>query len=267
MIKIIKGHILLILLLFFIGSGALTLKEAYAADPITFKIIAINPSKTERKFATIKEYLPQEVTPRYIIDTAGLAVEYDSKRSIYFLYKKNVELLPNEIKVFEIAVEDVWRVSEKDMNGFKERVDNILRHLEGSKYYLKAQEISDEIFLGLNDILRTQSDETLSRDRHIGAYRDNEKILDVVKEKIRELEKILVTAGGPAAPEMLEDTKVISDSPSKNMTWIVIFVIIIFLGLLAAVLFFTWQYQARLTKDALLDSRKSAFSGQEEQEE
>ena len=43
------------------------------------------------------------------------------------------------------------------------------------------------------------------------------------------------------------------------MTWIIIFIIIIFTGLLAGVLFFTWHKQANLTKEALLAATKTAF--------
>ena len=82
------------------------------------------------------------------------------------------------------------------------------------------------------------------------------------------MEKALATAGGPLAPAMLKKTKVKAEEPSKTMTWIVIFVIIIFIGLLAGVLFFTWLHQARLTKDALISAKQSAFpkTGSESEE-
>jgi hypothetical protein len=81
------------------------------------------------------------------------------------------------------------------------------------------------------------------------------------------MEKILVTAGGPAAPEMLAKTKIKADSPSKTMTWIVIFIIIVFIGLLTTVLFFTWQHQSRITTDTLAESKKSAFTDLDSEQE
>jgi Na+-translocating ferredoxin:NAD+ oxidoreductase RnfG subunit len=51
------------------------------------------------------------------------------------------------------------------------------------------------------------------------------------------------------------------------MTWILIFIIIIFTGLLAAVLFFTWHRQTKLTREELLSARKSAFPQAKEEEE
>ena len=81
------------------------------------------------------------------------------------------------------------------------------------------------------------------------------------------MEKILVTAGGPLAPEMLADQEVTSDAPTETMTWLVIFIIIIFIGLLAGVLFFTWQRQSGLTKGELLAAKKSAFKESVSKEE
>ena len=97
--------------------------------------------------------------------------------------------------------------------------------------------------------------------KHIGIYRENLSIIARIKEDIARMEKALATAGGPLAPSMLAHAKIKSEQPSQTMTWIVIFIIIIFTGLLAAVLFFTWLRQARLTKDALLSAKKSAFPG------
>lgn len=68
------------------------------------------------------------------------------------------------------------------------------------------------------------------------------------------------------SPEMLSKTRIKSESPTKTMTWIVIFTIIIFIGLLAGVLFFTWHRQSRLAREELLAARKSAFPGGSEKE-
>jgi flagellar basal body-associated protein FliL len=68
---------------------------------------------------------------------------------------------------------------------------------------------------------------------------------------------------------MLAKTRIKAEEPTKTMTWIVIFIIIIFTGLLAGVLFFTWHRQARITKEELLSAKKSAFpeAGSKEEKE
>ena len=143
--------------------------------------------------------------------------------------------------------------------------------LEKTDYYERIKEIADTIYPRLDEITTSQADDTVSREQHIGSYRQNLMTIEEIKEDLAKMEKILATAGGPLAPEMLAKTKLKAEAPSKTMTWIIIFIVIIFVGLLAAVLFFTWHRQARLTKEALLEAKKSAFpeseSGPKKEEE
>jgi len=226
---------------------------------VRFRIVAINPSKIKTQKTQIKYYIPTEIKPKDVLDAAGLDLEYDSERSIYYVYKPEVELAPGEMRVFEVEVKDIWIVPENKLTDFKSRADRILAKLDKTEYYLKAKEIADTIYPRLEEISASQADESVSREQHIGIYRQNISTVEQIKEDIARMEKILVTAGGPPAPEMLAKTKIKAEEPTKTMTWIVIFIIIIFTGLLAAVLFFTWHRQARLIKEELLAAKKSAF--------
>ncbi|HDZ76697.1 MAG TPA: hypothetical protein ENH41_01270 [Candidatus Omnitrophica bacterium] len=252
---------------FLLMSGFVGLRQTIAAESVTFKVIVLNPSATKTQTTEIKKYLPQEVTPKDIIDLGGLELEYDTNKSLYYVYKKQVELIPKEISTFEIEVRDIWIVSEDKLSIFSDRVDSILRKLEDSEYYQKAKDLADTIYPRLNEIRTQQSDESLSRQRHIGAYRASLITLEEIEKDVLRMEKILVTAGGPPAPEMLADSKIKADAPSKTMTWIVIFSIIVFSGLLSAVLFFTWHRQAQITKDSLLHAKESAFGEKQTEKE
>jgi hypothetical protein len=230
---------------------------------VRFRIACVNPSRDKTQYVEVKYYLPQEVKPNDIVDTAGLNLEYDSEKSIYYVYKANVELAPSEVRVFEVEVEDIWMIQQPKLNDIKSRTDEILMRLEesekGQQYYDKAKEISDGIFNGLDEIASMQSDETVSRESHIGIYRQNLLTLNRIKEELARMEKILVTAGGPPAPEMLAKTKIKANEPTRTMTWFLIFVIIAFIGLLTAILFFAWIHQSRITKESIGESKKAAF--------
>ena len=223
----------------------LTRLEMANADSLTFKVVVVNPSKTKVQTTEVKRYLPVEVAPKDILDLDGLTLEYDTQKSLYYAYQKEVQLQPSEVRVFEIEVNDIWLIPDKDIDDLKNRTDSILAKLEDTEYYFKAKQLADDIYSNLTEIESSQSDDLLGRDQHIGVYRQNLTVLETVKEDVQRMEKILVTAGGPPAPEMLAKTKIKADSPSKTMTWIVIFIIIIFIGLLTAVLFFTWQHHCR----------------------
>ncbi|MDP2768118.1 MAG: hypothetical protein Q8O41_11850, partial [Candidatus Methanoperedens sp.] len=241
------------------GKDAPVVSTTLAPGSVKFRIVAVNPSPVKTQKVQVKYDLPGEVKPKDIADLGGLDLEYDSASSIHYVYKTDLELTPGEVRVFEVDVEDIWLIGQDKISDLKGRVDQILARLEKTPYYSKAKEISDTIYPKLNDILSSQADDTVSRERHIGVYRQNLEVLGQVKEDIARMEKILVTAGGPPSPEMLAKTRIKADEPNKTMTWIIIFVIIIFTGLLAGVLFFSWNRQSRMIKDELSEAKKSAF--------
>ncbi|MDD5194400.1 MAG: hypothetical protein PHQ96_01830, partial [Candidatus Omnitrophica bacterium] len=238
-----------------------------APGSVRFRIVAVNPSKIKKQTVDVKTYLPQEVRPKDVMELGGLALEYDQEKSIYYVYKPGLALAPAEVRVFNVEVEDVWIVPDKQLSDLKSRTDSILKRLEKTEYYDKGKEVADSIYTRLQTISNTQIDDTVSRAQHIGIYRDNLLTIEQIKEDIARMEKMLATAGGPLAPEMLTKPKIKAEEPSKTMTWIVIFVIIIFTGLLAGVLFFTWHRQVRSAKEELLAAKKAAFPASTPEEE
>jgi len=258
------GKTAIVLLALFIF-GFIAPEKAEAQENLIFRFIAVNPSATKTQEIEVRKYLPKEVTPDDVVDMGELLMEYDLDKSMYYVYSSPLMLDPKEIRTFEVEISDIWTIHEDEFSMLENRVKSILTHFEATQYYAQGKAIADEVFLNLKEIRGSQARET-SRQQHIGIYRDNLSTLEKIKEDIERMEKILVTAGGPPAPEMLTDTRVIADSPTKAMTWIVIFVIIIFIGLLGGVMFFTWQKQSGVTKEALLESKKSAFPGSEKGE-
>ncbi len=234
---------------------------------VRFRIVAVNPSPTRTQTIEVKNYLPQEVTPKDVMDSGGLTLEYDIDKSLYYVYASGVELAPGEVRVFEVEVEDIWSIPEEEIDEVRSRVETILRLLGPTEYYDSAKQIGDTINIRLDEIIASQSDEALSRAVYIGNYRNNVRTLELIKEDIARMEKMLVTAGGPQAPEMLADAKVRSDSPSETMTWLIIFIILIFIGLLAAVLFLTWNRHAQSAKEDILAAKNAAFPEGEKEKE
>lgn len=249
------------------GEDAIVVSVGLEHGSVIFRIIAANPSKTKPQTVNIKQYLPQEVKPKDIMEIAGLDTEYDSEKGIYYVYRDNVTLNPNEIRAFEVEVEDIWVIADSELNFLKAHTDTIMEKVKNSEYYLRSKEVADTIYLRLSEIDKAQKEDDGSREQHIGLYRQNIQIVDKIKEDITRLEKMLATAGGPLAPEMLSKSKIKSEEPTKTMTWIVIFSLIIFTSLLAGVMFFTWNRQARITKDALSAAKRAAFPEGESKED
>jgi len=115
----------------------------------------------------------------------------------------------------------------------------------------------------LNTISVTQNDEVVSRRTHIGIFRNNQKIFTQVKEDVERLEKQFEIVKSLPKPEVLEQDLLKTDSPQESTSWMIIFIIMLFIGMLAGVFFFTWQTQAHSTKDLISKARDSAFPERE----
>jgi hypothetical protein len=145
-------------------------------------------------------------------------------------------------------VRDVWFIPEADLSGLKAHTELLLRRLEKSEYHESAKTLGDSVLERLNAIASFQADETISRKQRIGGYRQNLQTLLVVKEDLARMEKLLSFTGGPPIPEMLEESPLKSDAPSTTTTWLVIFLIVVFMGLLAGQFFFTWQRRVKTSE-------------------
>ncbi len=231
-------------------------------ESIELSVIAVNPSDVKTQTVQIKTYLPKEITPDMIIDASGLDIEFDSEQSMYYVYKDEVKLNPAETKTFNIELKDAWIIPQGRLDSLKVQTESIVTRLEGSQFYESAQLLGETIYEVLDTVTVTQDDDTVSRKSHIGIYRNNLKIVNQVKEDIDRLEKQLVVASSLPKPDVLEASELKTESPTESTSWMIIFIIMLFIGMLAGVFFFTWQTQAHATKNLISEARESAFPEQ-----
>jgi len=228
-------------------------------DNIRVKVMAVNPSGTKTQNVPVKIYLPQEIRPEDILSKGELEVGYDNDRGVFYVFKNGVSLKPKETRVFEVEVKDVWYITQEKLGSLKDGTTLIVSRLENTPYYEQAQKIVLPIFKGLDTIDKSQNDDTVGRKERIGIYRTNLKLLDSVEKDFTKLQSLFAVAQALPVPEVLEKPKVKTESPTKTTTWMIIFIIILFIGMLAGVFFFTWHTQARFTKDFIGGVRRIVF--------
>lgn len=230
------------------------LPEAWAQekvrDPVTLRVVTVNPSSEKTQTVPVRIDLPAEVTPKDVLEVGELGLEYDEDRGIYYVHKPEVELAPKETRVFEVVVQDLWFVPEERLGSLRKYTQIVLGKLKGTEYKDSATDLANTIFMRLDEIAAQQADDTLSRKTRIGNYRRAGITIAQIKEDLARMEKLLSFTGGPPVPEMLEESKLKSDAPSRTTTWGVIFLILLFLGLLAGQFFFTWNRRAKVTEDS-----------------
>lgn len=222
------------------GWAASAAHAAEEASPIKFRVVAVNPSATKTQQAAIKYYLPQEVTPKDILNSGGLQVDYDDQKEAHYVHGAP-ELKPRETRVFEVMVTDVWMIPKDRLGRIRDHTKMLMDRLEKTTYRDTAKAIADSIYERLDGIVTTQEDEALGRKEHIAAFRGNLQTLEAIKEDLAKMEKLMTFTGGPPIPEMLEESPLKSDAPSTKTTWMLILLIIIFLGFLGGLFFITWQ--------------------------
>ena len=212
---------------------------------MTLRVVAVNPSAEKTRTVPVRIDLPQEVKPSDILDHGELDVDFDTDRSLYYVHKEEVALGPKQTKVFEVLVRDVWFIADPTLESLKQHTQLLLHRLEKSEYYDSAKQLADSITARLDDIGTLQSDESIGSRQRIGNYRRDLQTLDAIEEDLGRMEKLLSFAGGPPVPEMMKNSPLKSDAPSTTTTWLVIFLIVIFMGLLAGQFFFTWQRRVK----------------------
>jgi len=248
---------------FFAGTAHAQQAQAPARENIEMGIVAVNPSSDKEQAVTIKTYLPQEVTPEAIVDAAGLDIDFDAEQSLYYVYKNDVLLKPSETKTFNIELRDVWIIPQGRLDSLRAQAQSVISRLEGSPFYESARLLGDTIYRTLDTVAITQNDTTVSRKSHIGIYRNNLLIVNQIKEDIDRLEKQLAVASSLPKPDVLEESQLKTESPTESTSWMIIFIIMLFIGMLAGVFFFTWHAQAHATKDLIASARNEAFPGRE----
>jgi hypothetical protein len=237
---------------------------SYTSGSVIVRVVVVNPSDKKDQEVPVKVYLPQETKPDDVMDKGDLEFGYDEVKAVYFVYKDKIMLQPKETRIFEVELKDIWFIPEETLKGLKTQTEKILKRLEGTPYLDQAKLIAGTIYGRLERVATSQADESVNKELHIGLYRANLVVIAKVKEDIAKLEKTLVAVGAAPAPEMLAESKLNLKTPSRATTWFIIFAIMVFIGLLGVVFFFTWQSQVKDSSDFPEDKNETTSSKTDE---
>lgn len=237
--------------------GTLWAGQAQAAA-VRMKVVVLNPSATLTQTKSVRAPLPKEITMANIKDDGGMEIEYDNKEGAFVAFKNDIVLEPGETKVFEIIMDDVWMMNEEKLETTRVRTEKIANAMKNSKAYERVALMAEGIYARIDQIVKTQNNQTVTTNQHIAYYRDNLQLAQAIDKDVAELEKILVTAGGTQSLEAVENADLNVKGPDTKTTWIIIFVILVFIGILGAVFYFTWQGQGG-SKGKKEDNAPTAF--------
>ncbi|MEW6026246.1 MAG: hypothetical protein AB1599_02980 [Planctomycetota bacterium] len=240
---------------------------SYEWGSIKIKIIVVNKDQSSQR-VPLKSYLPQELKPEDVLEKSDddLEVKYDPEKQLCFAgfpttpTDKSPLLNPGEMREFEITVRDVWVIPEEGEDGMmkkeQETGDLYKKLKQGTPAYLRGTELVKKIDETLTDIrLRQKSKNQIPVERYIQNFRDNKEKMVMVNSYINALKQLASPELAGSDPLSLtglgnllagqkkgaggEGDKTLGITAEKS--WLVILIVVAFLGLLSVVFFFIWQ--------------------------
>lgn len=225
-------------------------EEIKPQKSIRLKVEVENPKGNTNTKVKQKVYLPSEVKPQNVLDSAGLEVRYDQQKQQPFLFKED-DITPGEKKTYVVSIMDVWSIDDTLLQDMRKRGKYAFEYLQNSKFLDSAKMLFDSANGHLDDIEKSQAI-SLEIKEHISAYRVNQETFEQARADVENLEKLLNTYR-----EDLEKSKVknvlqtissfkgISDvskqvfvkKPTPSTTWNFIGYVLGFVGLVAVLYF------------------------------
>lgn len=157
---------------------------------IVFKSVIINPSSLISQTADLKYYLPPEVKEEHVLKIDdGLSVTYDIERDQYFVEGK-FDLDPNETITVSLSIDDIWLISDSDLEAIRKQLDDLVAPLEGTAFFAQGVTLKSDIEVALDRISMLQS-QAVTPEQKIRAYREASIELVGVYEKLESLKDLL----------------------------------------------------------------------------
>ncbi|MDP3791099.1 MAG: hypothetical protein Q8R38_03535 [Candidatus Omnitrophota bacterium] len=196
---------------------------------IVLKVMAANPSKTEKQTVTVKAYLPKEVKPEDVVDKGDLEIAYDNQQGSYYVYGE-YQLDPGQTLDRDVEMHDIWQVPAQEIESIRSEADKTSKLLENTDFRDRMAFLKQSIESKLKEIEDRQRVPAANPERHISNYRDNVKLMESVKADLVVLRSLLAQAKGLPA----------------TAVWRLILIIIIFLGIIGTGSYLIWQRQMKL---------------------
>lgn len=228
---------------------------------LVLKMMVVNPSDKYKQTYSMKAYLPEEIQPDYIMAKEDLELGYDAEKKAYFV-SKDIELEPGQSTVKAIEVEDVWLISQKEMEALSSEASDLYVKLKETKYEQNGRLLLSNVEVLLTQIFERQNDETVTPEEHISIYRENRQKIRDIELDIVALRRLVANARGEAGllPGQQGQTAFMTQWEREAakvrstgaipaaVAWRVIFGILIFVGVVSLGFYITWQRQIHLIR-------------------
>jgi hypothetical protein len=212
-------------------------RETGEGPTVTFQIRVQNASTTEVRRVDIRRELPPEIGVADIVDPAGLQYAVDPRTGICYVWMNGVQLDPGAARVFVVRVRDRWNVNGPRVRDLTGLATNLQARIRVAAKYKSIGAMLDQIAAELQGI-GAEAGPADVNDRYVAFYRDQAARLNVVEEKLRRIDALLRPIRRPKIGFDLQ-------APNLKTTWLVIWGILGFLGVISLLFFLRWYGRSK----------------------
>ncbi len=173
-------------------------KTAFVANwleegSLVIKTLITNPSTLISQEVPVKYYLPKEVKKEHVIETdAGAEIKYDMEKDQLYV-EGSFTLKPGETKTIKVRVQDVWQISESEIDSLMNQAAELAKPLEKTAYFAQGITLKSDIDVSLNKAKDYLKD-GVTPEAKIKSYREAELEIISSKEKLEKLKDIVSQA-------------------------------------------------------------------------
>lgn len=161
---------------------------------IIFKILMTNPSSKISQSVPVKYCLPAEVKQENIIQADDrLTVKYDVEKK-QLCASGEYSLEPLESKIMQIRVEDVWVITQNQLESLRRQADELTKPLARTSFFGQGVTIKSNIDVAL-DKLSNNLKSALTPESKIKTYYEAQIEIKAVQDQIKKLQDLVAQAG------------------------------------------------------------------------
>jgi hypothetical protein len=196
------------------------------------RITVSNTSPNRQRKIPLRRDLPPEIRADDVLDPGGLTVGTDFETGGAYVARELV-LDPGETVVFDVQIRDKWNVNMPRAGQVREKAQEILGRVNLKPHFNSVAETLEGLIGELEALEQETGPEEFTTE-YVAFYRDQAKRLDAIEEKIYRIEAATrpidrtVKLGFPVKP------------PSMKTTWLIIYIILGFLGFVSLLFFLRW---------------------------
>jgi hypothetical protein len=227
-------------------------------DVVTVHIKVTNPSLTEKRPIPLKHDLPLEIKPTDVLDAGGLQIGFDTERNVCYAYLESVVLAPQETKTYDVRLRNPWNDALLNVPRLEGRASELMRLTKNAPEY-KAVEEQAQALLKQIESIKAEKRPDVVNDQYVAYARQQHESLRDVESRIMRLEELFQPREKPVrfGVPMMEIPR-----PDRRTTWVIIYIILGFLGVFSLAFFFRWYGRSKAEQFDRKTAKETAAGGQ-----